>query len=69
MRSMGVEQVRQFEERHPVGTKARLALALLLFLGVRRGDLVVIGAHTCATACSASFPGRPATGASGFPTA
>jgi integrase len=32
-----------FENRHPVGTKARLALALLLYLGVRRGDLVRLG--------------------------
>jgi integrase len=38
-----VEEVRQFEERHPVGTKARLALALLLYLGVRRGDVVTLG--------------------------
>jgi len=38
-----VEQVRQFEARHPIGTKARLALALLLFLGVRRGDVVTLG--------------------------
>jgi integrase len=38
-----VEEVRQFEARHPIGSKARLALALLLFLGVRRGDLVTLG--------------------------
>jgi integrase len=38
-----VEEVRQFEKHHPIGTKARLALALLLFLGVRRGDAAVIG--------------------------
>lgn len=38
-----VEEVRQFEARHPIGTKARLALALLLFLGVRRGDVVTLG--------------------------
>jgi integrase len=37
------DEVRQFEERHPIGTKARLALALLLFLGVRRGDVVTLG--------------------------
>jgi integrase len=35
--------VRQFEARHPIGTKARLALALMLFLGVRRGDVVTLG--------------------------
>ena len=38
-----VDEVRQFEARHPIGTKARLALALLLYLGVRRGDLVTLG--------------------------
>lgn len=32
-----------FENRHPVGTKARLAMGLLLYLGVRRGDLVRLG--------------------------
>ena len=38
-----IDEVRQFEGRHPVGTKARLALALLLYLGVRRGDVVTLG--------------------------
>jgi integrase len=38
-----VEEVRQFEARHPIGTKARLALALLLFTGARRGDMVTLG--------------------------
>jgi integrase len=38
-----VDDVRQFEQRHPIGTKARLALALLLFTGARRGDVVTFG--------------------------
>src|ERR1700730_1711270 len=38
-----VEEVRQFEARHPIGTKARLAFALLLYTGVRRSDLVTLG--------------------------
>jgi integrase len=38
-----VDEVRQFEQRHPISTKARLALALLLYLGVRRGDVVTLG--------------------------
>jgi integrase len=38
-----VDEVRQFEQRHPIGTKARLALALMLYTGVRRGDLVTLG--------------------------
>jgi hypothetical protein len=29
-----LDEVHQFEERHPIGTKARLALALLLFTGL-----------------------------------
>jgi len=36
-------EVAQYEARHPVGTKARLALALLLFTGQRRSDVVLFG--------------------------
>jgi integrase len=38
-----VEEVRQFEARHPIGTKARLALALLLYTGQRRSDVATLG--------------------------
>lgn len=41
--SWTIEEVRQFEERHPVGSKARLALALLLYTGQRRSDVVALG--------------------------
>jgi integrase len=41
--SWDVEEVRRYEERHPVGTKARLALALLMYTGVRRSDVVLLG--------------------------
>jgi integrase len=41
--SWEVEEVRRFEDRHPVGTKARLALALLMYTGVRRSDVVLLG--------------------------
>lgn len=41
--SWEVEEVRKFEERHPIGTKARLALALLMYTGVRRSDVVLLG--------------------------
>jgi integrase len=37
------DDVAKFEERHPVGSKARLALALYLNLGVRKSDVVRIG--------------------------
>jgi intergrase/recombinase len=35
--------VAKFEARHPIGSKARLALALYLNLGVRKSDVVRIG--------------------------
>jgi integrase len=38
-----IEEVQQYEARHPVGTKARLALGLLLFTGQRRSDVVRFG--------------------------
>jgi integrase len=36
-------EIRQFEAHHPIGSMARLALALLRFTGVRRSDVVNIG--------------------------
>lgn len=36
-------EIAQFEERHPVGTKARLALTLLLYTSQRRSDVVSMG--------------------------
>jgi len=38
-----VEEVRKFEETHPIGTNARLAMALMLYAGVRRSDAVRLG--------------------------
>lgn len=37
------DEVKQFEERHPSGTKPRLALALFLYTGVRISDAVLLG--------------------------
>lgn len=37
------KEIRQFLARHPAGSKARLALGILLYLGVRRSDAVTIG--------------------------
>jgi integrase len=36
-------EVQQFEAHHPIGTNARLALALLLYTGQRRSDVVRLG--------------------------
>jgi len=41
--SWTMEELEQFEARHPVGTRARLALALLLYTGQRRSDIVRFG--------------------------
>jgi hypothetical protein len=41
--SWEVEEVRQFEKRHPVGSTARLAMALTLYRGMRRSDAVLLG--------------------------
>ncbi|HRN87912.1 MAG TPA: tyrosine-type recombinase/integrase [Hyphomicrobium sp.] len=37
------EEVEKFEKHHPIGSKPRLALALLTYTGVRRSDLVRLG--------------------------
>ena len=37
------EDVAKFEAHHPVGSKARLALALLLYTGLRRSDAIRVG--------------------------
>lgn len=37
------EEIAQYEERHKVGTKARLALACLLYTAQRRSDVVKMG--------------------------
>ena len=42
------DEIAQFEKRHPSGTPARLALALLLYTGQRRSDVVRMGPqHIC----------------------
>jgi integrase len=37
------DEITQFEQRHPVGTKARLAMVLLLYTGQRRADVIRMG--------------------------
>jgi integrase len=37
------EEVERFEARWPIGTRARLAFDLLLYTGLRRGDVVKVG--------------------------
>jgi integrase len=37
------DEIKQFEAHHPIGTKPRLALALLLYTTQRRGDVIRMG--------------------------
>ena len=37
------DEIQKYENKHPLGTRARLALALLLYTGQRRGDVVRMG--------------------------
>jgi integrase len=39
------DEIAIFEKVHPVGSKARLAMALMLYTGCRRGDVVLLGRH------------------------
>jgi integrase len=36
-------EIAQFQERHPIGTRAGLAIALLLYTAQRRGDVIRMG--------------------------
>lgn len=42
-RAWTIDDVRRFEARHPVGSKARLAMALMLYTGQRRSDVILFG--------------------------
>ncbi|NOE32168.1 tyrosine-type recombinase/integrase [Ruegeria sp. HKCCD7318] len=41
--SWSLEEIEKFEAKHPVGTTARLAMALALYTGQRRADIVALG--------------------------
>lgn len=41
--SWTIDEIRQYEARHPIGGKARLAMALLFYTGQRRSDVVRFG--------------------------
>jgi integrase len=42
-RTWSEQDIERFEAKHPIGTKARLAFALLLYTGQRRGDVLRMG--------------------------
>jgi hypothetical protein len=60
-------EISQFEARHPVGTRPRLALALLVHSGQRRSDVVRMGRQHMARGGCMSASKRPAV-RSGFPS-
>lgn len=41
--SWSEDEIARYQERHPLGTKARLALEIMLWTGLRRGDTVKLG--------------------------
>jgi integrase len=47
-----IEEVEQFEARHPLGTRARLAMALMLYTAGRREDATRLGAQHIYTTAS-----------------
>lgn len=38
-----IENIEQYRRYHPIGTKARLAMEMMLFLGLRRSDVMRVG--------------------------
>jgi integrase len=44
-KSWSEADIARIEASHPIGTKARLAFALILYTGQRRSDVVKMGAH------------------------
>jgi integrase len=42
-RTWSEQDIELFERQHPIGTRARLALALLLYTGQRRADVIKMG--------------------------
>ena len=41
--SWSEEDIAAFNQRHPIGSKARLAMTLMLYTGCRRADVVLLG--------------------------
>jgi integrase len=45
------DDIARFEQYHPIGSKARLALALLLYTGQRRSDVILLGRQHVRDGC------------------
>src|SRR5215813_10613690 len=44
--SWSEEEIAQYEAKHPIGSRARMAMALVLYTALRRGDIVSLGDTT-----------------------
>ncbi|MDR6757802.1 integrase [Mycoplana sp. BE70] len=55
-----IEEVRQFEQKYPLGSKARLALHIALFTGLRRSDLILVGRQHLQNGWISLRPGKTA---------
>jgi hypothetical protein len=56
--SWAADEVQRFEDHHPIGTKPRLAFALMYYLGVRRSDAVSAWSAAYAQRNYALHPGE-----------
>jgi hypothetical protein len=59
-RSWTEDELYRYKDFHPVGTKARLALALMLYTAQRRSDVVTLGPSSCVAAGCTSHSPKPA---------
>src|SRR5215472_18369454 len=41
--SWSEEEIARYEAKHPIGSRARMAMALVLYTALRRGDIVTLG--------------------------
>jgi hypothetical protein len=47
--SWSEEEIARYEAKHPVGSRARMAMALVLYTALRRGDIVTLGPNMSGT--------------------
>ncbi len=56
------EDIRRYQARHPLGTKARLALEIILWTGQRRGDARLFGPQHVANGAASFTPAKTRRG-------
>lgn len=53
-----IPEVRQFEAKHPAGSKARLTLYIAMFTGLRRQEVAILGRQHCRDGWVKITPGK-----------